>query len=266
MGKREEVFANLSDEPVDFADIAREGAAAVTQPEEGAAPEAPQDPSPETEPEPPEPKPEEKEENLPFHKHPKWIRERRENEELRKKLEEIESRLSSQQAPAQPSPEEVPEEYRHVFGDDFGAYKAFQEFSRRQAEAILTEREKAALDERERKERENREFVEWADAQFAELSDDAGTDLTRVGNAVREKLLDIVEEIGLYDQSGRPNFRAALELHRLREAGTASAEKGARQALAAATSSPRTARGTDAGGPMTPSRLRGKSIESYFKD
>lgn len=266
--KREEVFAQLSDEPVDFSDIAREGAKEMARPEEDAAAEQAPVPQLETEPKPevtPPKEPEPKEESLPFHRHPKWIRTTRENEELRKKLEEIEARLGQQPA-SQPKQEAVPEEYRHVFGEDYEAYKAFADFSRKQAESILSERERRAAEEKERTKKEEQEFMRWADERFAELSTEAGTDLTVAGNPLREKLLDAVEENDLYDRQGRPNLRAALAYVRMSDATSQSAEKAARQALAATASAPRTAGAAQKGGPMTPSRLRSRSIDDYFKD
>ena len=73
------------------------------------------------------------EDNLPFHKHPRWIAKQRETEELRAKLEELsplkdEFEQIKSQLPKQPEPDpEMPDWWKDAFGTDEASMKAFKQ-------------------------------------------------------------------------------------------------------------------------------------------
>lgn len=252
----------LTDEPAFTSDPEEieEEPAEEAQPEDGNA-EEPASESP--------PEQEEVDKPLPFHKHPKWIRANRENQELRSMLEETKGLLEqmAQQKKAN-EPVTVPEEYQNVFGDDVDAFQKMVLLARKEAqEAALKTIETRELSQREAQQKEQQEqakFLEWANQEFEELSSDAGVDLTKSDNPIRNKMLDLVEENNLYTADGNPNLRAALKLHKLLHSEDQDVVKKGRQSIAGNSSAPKTNASGVSKGPKTPSMLKKMSLDQFF--
>lgn len=277
MGKsKKEVLEALTDDPVFTEDESSaapiQAPAEEAQPAEGNGMEKPSVSPTEKDPAKPaaDPKaPEAKEEPLPFHKNARWLRMQRENEELNKAMREqseLLKQLVASQKPAEVP--KVPDKYKGVFGDDVPSYQQLVELAREEArlaaKADREEYEKSQKEAEAKRTQAETDFMEWANGKFAELSDEAGVDLTQPGNALREKILDIIEQNELYTPDGKPNLKAGLMLHKLQESQSAAEGKGKRQAIAGATSAPKSGQQGADKGPMTPKKLRGLSIENFF--
>lgn len=150
---------------------------------------------------------------VPFHKHPRWIRQQREIEDLRKQLE---TRQVVEPVVEKQEEKQVPKEFERLFGDDYEAYEAWKTLMDRQASEKA--REVLELKERERVERESQEkareakAIEMTENAFLELSEETGLDLTNAKNTERNQILDLCLKYELWDKDGLPNVRKANEL------------------------------------------------------
>ncbi len=150
---------------------------------------------------------------VPFHKHPRWIRQQREIEDLRKQLE---SQKVVEPVVEKQEDKQVPREFERLFGDDYEAYEAWKTLMDRQA----SEKAREVLEsrDRERSQRENQEkeretkAIEMTENAFLELSEETGLDLTDAKNSERNQILDICLKYELWDKDGLPNVRKANEL------------------------------------------------------
>ena len=149
---------------------------------------------------------------LPFHKHPRWIRMQQELTELRAEKESNEAKVIEK--PEEPA--SVPREFQSLFGEDVESYKAYQSMQRAEArkvaEEIITERTRAEEAKKQAEETAKQGAVSWAEDQFVELGDETGIDFTDPKSTARNQTLDIVLKYGLFDQEGRPKIREANEL------------------------------------------------------
>lgn len=164
----------------------------------------------------PEPKPEEPALNkeVPFHKHPRWIRQQRELAELKAQLEADKAAKPTQVS--QSTPVSVPREFEKLFGDDAEAYKQWQTMLESVSERKAREIVEKMAEEAEQEETQAAEFqkkaITWAEDQFVDLSDELGLDLSVKTNTIRNQILDIIAEYELYDANGLPKIKEANKL------------------------------------------------------
>lgn len=158
--------------------------------------------------------------DVPFHKHPRWMRLQQEQAQLRAANEALEAKLKEMNvSPAKAAQvlAETPSEFRPLFGDDAEAYTAWQNFLkakvREEAENILNERSQAEKAKQEKAEAEKQQFVAWAEDQLAELSDEMGVDLTDAESSERNQILNLIVENELLYADGRPNIKAAYKMY-----------------------------------------------------
>ena len=159
---------------------------------------------------------------VPFHKHPRWIRLQRELKEAREALakkSEVSAPQTVQQV-AQSDEEYAPAEFVKLFGDNPEAWKLFKRMkdSDRQQYLQLAEQRFESLmarqqEEQQRQEESRKQILSNLENELADMSDDAGVDLTNPRSTVRNQILNIVDEYGLFDGNGVPNLRAAYKLH-----------------------------------------------------
>lgn len=242
------------------------------QPVEGEGKEAPVDSPPQEAPKEEEPEEEEvKMESLPFHKHPRWLKTVRENEELKQKLDAINQNIASLvESKSQESGRavSVPQNYQSVFGDDAEAYAAFLNESIRSAEAaalkaVQTERQKEtqAATESQRKEQE---ILQKANEQFEEISEEAGVDLTNPNSKLRQRIIDVLEENDLFSESGMPNIKAAYKFVKALDANKSTEQKTERQKIAATTSSAGSTTASKSSDAYTTRELKTKRLEDFL--
>ncbi len=160
-----------------------------------------------------------KEKERPYHKNPKFLRLQAERdeaikarEEERKRHEEILERLDKYQpAPQAQQNVAVPENLKHIFGDDTEAYKAltshlvesYRNVTREEVLAIKKQDEERARIEKDKEAK----IIKEAEDALADLSERTGMDFTDSKSDSRNQLLSICEQYGIDD------FNKAYELY-----------------------------------------------------
>lgn len=202
----------------------------------------------------------------PFHKNPKFRRLQAEAEELRKYREDSEKRFEALQAeirgikPQDAAPQTVPENLRHIFGDDYAAYKALQDHLVENYRGVTREELKALTAQEEARQRAAEQaeakIIQNAESQLAELAEETGLSFDDMQSDARNKLLDICEQYGIND------FQKAYMLYeQLYPAGEADVE---RKKLAANTSSRGSSGSSSADKPLTKNSLKKIKFNSFF--
>lgn len=163
----------MSDVDKAFADVKVEG---DTDPfKDIPETETPSESQPEKEPE--TAKPEEgegtPEENVPFHKHPRWIERENELNELRerdearaKEIEELKSLKT------EPSSTNIPDWFVKLYGENEPAYKAWQEQNKSEREQIKTEILAEQEQKRVQAETDIKKWNKWVEDEVKGLQDE----------------------------------------------------------------------------------------------
>jgi hypothetical protein len=209
--------------------------------EEEATPED-SSPSNEEDDQPEESGEEDPEENLPFHKHPRWkeMQEERkqykeEREQLKKELESIKGRtqeIDQLKEQFNKQPDELPEFYKKLWGDDETAREAYKLYKQAEEEklASLKESVRQELEEEKRQEEaRQKEAQKMIDDQYKEL-EESGYKFNK------DELANIAIELDLYNpQTGVYNLLAANEILQARKSQSPLTEK--KKGLASKTTS-----------------------------
>lgn len=157
---------------------------------------------------------------IPFHKHPRWIKTQEELKELR----EIASRIAEQKAapkeePQAPKVTEVPKQYKRLFGEDVEAFLEWKQFqrdeSRQEAQALFEEMKAKEKQETSAAEEYQKKAAQFAEDEFLKLSDDTGIALTNRDNTERNQILDICFKKNIFTEKGFPNIALAYEFWKL---------------------------------------------------
>jgi len=184
-----------------------EGEPAFTEDEGKETPEAP---SAENKPEGEEP-PQEgdntpEDDNVPFHRHPRWKQLYAEKKELESKVNELTEKLDSglkevkQSIPQQTT---VPEWFREAFGDNAELYAKY----RKQNESEREEIKKEIREEMSKQSNEDRKWEDWVKTQLDTLKGD-GEDFDR------NELMKFASDYTVVGEDGNIDFRKALDLMR----------------------------------------------------
>lgn len=202
---------------------------------------------------------------LPFHKHPRWIRQQQENAELKASIEALKAERA--QAPVQAEQQvHVPEHLKTLFGEDTEAYKQWQtmldktaeERARAVFEKMQAEKESQSKAEQTR----NAQAVAHAEDKFIELSDELGIDFTSKSSTERNQVLDIVAKYNIYDEKGFPDITRANELRvALYPPKTDVVDEKKKIASRSASRSTGTQKQSDV---MTSSKLRKMSMQQFL--
>lgn len=189
------------------------------------------------------------EDNIPFHKHPRWLKREEEwNQKLEDTASSIRAEYEEKLRPLEQrfaSREEV--EVPSWFGGDESAYKAYMADQQK----IVEQAEERAINrikqETEQKDKSLKEANSWFEDSVSEIESDK--DLNPDGSKVdRNKLLKKAMDEELIDSKGRWNYKAAYKMlaadARMAAAPDPDALK-ARQRVAAATTSESTAETKD---------------------
>lgn len=206
----------------------------------------------------------------PFHKNPKFMRLQQEAEELRKYRDDSERRFAElqeqiarvQTAPQAQTNEKVPDNLKHIFGDDVEAYKAltgslvesYRGVTREELQNFVKQEETRAAQQQQA----TQKIIKDAEAALEGLSDETGIDFSTPDSDERNKLLDICEQYGIND------FQKAYALYgQLYPAGQANVE---RKRIAGNTSSKALSASASQSGdkPLTKASLRKIKFNSFF--
>lgn len=218
-----------------------------------------------------EPKKEDPKKDRPFHKNPKFLRLKEQAKQAKEQnslVETLKAEMAELRKQLIPSSEkkQVPDKFKHVFGEDAEAFDSFQSFA---AEIARTEYENARKAESEKtmlskkqEEEATQQFISSIETGLESLSDEVGEDLTENGNPTRNAILDVIEKYGVTDDNGMPDPRRAYELYKALSPKDTAKEQ--RKQVAGLTSDAR-AIATDTED-ITSKKLRGKSLMDYFNN
>lgn len=217
-----------------FANVAKEG---DTDPFAALEKETPSESQPEKEPKEAEPvvgdpsNTPNKEDNVPFHEHPRWKQREQELEELREQtvrqdqeISELKSRRS------EPSDTEVPEWFRELYGDNAVAWEKYNEHHASEREAIKQE----AVAEIERKAEaevaETQKWNSWVENEIGKLKGE-GKEFDR------NELINVMLTYRPTDPNNNFDFEAGYKIYEALKAKPATdpAKSHARKQLADST-------------------------------
>ncbi len=158
------------------------------------------------------------EEKLPFHKHPRWIKQQKENETLRQeieKLKSLETRFNEIEPNLKKEVPTAPQWWVDRYGNDEKSLQNYQEY----AETTKQERDRIKQEvvselqrEQEAKSQEATKANEYVESQIAEMQDE-GIEFDR--NELMKFMVDYQDEFGasgLLDDKGNYDFRKSLNL------------------------------------------------------
>ena len=223
MGKEEETGRPVADtSAVDklLAEIPSEGEATEAGLQDGPAASPAEKPKTEAAPEVVKEKAEEgnepkaTEDKLPFHRHPRWKALREDNkrkdaalEELRKTVEDMKTKTVKTQ-----ESQEIPQEFKELFGEDQGHWQKFQKLTTSQAEAIVNARFKQMEETQAKTQQESARWTQWVDEQMVALSEETGLSLEDEESSERNEILKIALEYSPTDKHGNIDLHKAYEL------------------------------------------------------
>lgn len=156
------------------------------------------------------------EEKTPFHKHPRWIAQRKENEalktqldELNKKFQDVEPLLKERKAAT------LPDWWKNSYGeteDSHKAYQNYQQATQAERDRIKSEIVQELQQAQEQETKVQQEADEYVKTQLAEMKDE-GIEFNE--NELMKFIVDFNEKYGpgsLLDSDGNYDFRKSLQL------------------------------------------------------
>ena len=153
------------------------------------------------------------EENLPFHKHPRWKQMYEENKTLKQTVEslnafktEVEPLVKTLQ-PQQP----IPEWFKNTYGDSPEIWKQYQTYDKVAREQIKSELLSEIKAEEDKKTQETQKWNDWVAESLTALEDE-GLKFNR--NELQKFMVDWQKEYGTLpiNAEGNIDFRKSLEL------------------------------------------------------
>lgn len=245
MSTLDEIFADVKKEGTPLEDVLTESVP-ESQPEEEPEVETEVDQSKAT-----------AEENIPFHKHPRWIERENELHSLKEREEEMARELAELKAFREESIQtreasEIPDWFVELYGENQVAWEKYSEHEERKTEELerrLLEKQEA---ERIKETQEVEKWDKWVDGELRKLEDEGIT-------FDRNKLISTMLEYRPTDAQNNFDFRAGLKIYQALEGKPDTAKSEARKQLAD------TATATSVKGEapkkdyMTPNDLRNRS-------
>lgn len=200
----------------------------------------------------------EPDENVPFHKHPRWIARQREiesmreeNENLRKSVddlkplkEEVEQLKGSRNSPTEFQNHSIPQWFVTLYGDNPEAWNLYQQNEVQriaQEEQRITQKVLSQLDQQQKKQQEEQEkYKKMFDQQFDNIGKEHSVDLSyqEGKNSLRNEFTDFVTKNPIYDQNGLLNLKVGWQYFKATRQPVETADKtklNARKQIAAQT-------------------------------
>ena len=145
------------------------------------------------------------EENIPFHRHPRWIEREQELNELKAKADEFE-RFKQELAEKRPSDTKVPEWFQELYGDNEVAYRKYEEHER----ARLEEMENRVLQKQEAQRQqalaESQKWDKWVEDQYSKLESEGK-------QFDKNELAKIMLEMKPTDENNNLDFQAGYKIY-----------------------------------------------------
>jgi hypothetical protein len=145
------------------------------------------------------------EDNLPFHKHPRFKNLIKENKELKTMLAEINQKLSPKENTETPSTDTIPNWFKSIYGDNQELYKEFSTYSNQQQQEIVAKAVETLREEMTKPQREAEQVQQWISEKLTELHDE-GEEFTD------DELINVMKEYTPFGENGQLDFRKGLKL------------------------------------------------------
>lgn len=131
-------------------------------------------------------------ENVPFHKHPRWQKLTQHNKELEATVNELMTFKQQMESQGQSIPSgTIPEWFKNAYGDNPEVWKLYSGYDKEMRDGMKAEILKEIKAEQEKQTQEVTKWNEWVENQFDELED---TGKTFDRNAFRKFILDYNQE------------------------------------------------------------------------
>lgn len=215
--------------------------------------------------------PEAEEENIPFHKHPRWIAQKRKDEEktqliskLTSEIDEIKQSLSQMTSKEQAvAVKSLPEEFVRLFGDQPEAWTDMDKLITSRAEAIVDSRFKAMSAQEQERQLAEQRANEYIENEFSTLAESTGQDFSN-GSSLRNAVMKIANEYRPANDTG-DNISLAKSYDLYMRLNPQGSDLGEKKRIASNASGIQTSgSGTELDGPITPSKLRKASLSNFF--
>lgn len=197
-----------------LADVKQEGENPFEDMEKETPSESPTEKEPEMDkPEEGDNTPEEKEENIPFHKHPRWIERERELNRLKEQEEEnarVIAELSAFKEEAakklEPTDTKIPDWFSELYGENDVAWKKYSEYE--EAKELEIERRVISRQEQARKqaEEQNQYWNRWVDDEISKLE-------ATGRNFDRNELIKTMLDYAPTDGNGNLDFEKGYKIY-----------------------------------------------------
>lgn len=183
----------------------------------------------------PEDKPEEEapaegdvpaEDNLPFHKHPRWIERENELNELKEREKEMSRELADLKTDRNSNVDTaVPDWFSELYGDNLTAWQKYSEHEQARTEEIKASILSQQQQEQENVQKEAEHWNKWVDSQIDELAD--------TGKRFdRNKLIKVMLEYSPTDAQNNLDFDKGYAIYEALEGKPDTAKSEARKQLA----------------------------------
>lgn len=190
------------------------------------------------------------EDNLPFHKHPRWIERENELQEIREREEAMVAELAELKAQKSTGDEEIPPWFSELYGDNQVAWNKYSEHEQARTEEIEA-RIIARQQEAQTKEvQEAEHWNKWVESQIDELAD-TGKKFDR------NKLIKVMLDYSPTDAQNNLDFDKGYAIYEALEGKPDTARSEARKQLADTTTV--TKGETPKKDYLTPAELRNRS-------
>lgn len=192
------------------------------------------------------------EDNVPFHKHPRWIERENELKELREREEATARELSElKELTSKKEPSDIPDWFKELYGDNEVAYRKYEEHERTRTEEIkakvIQEQEHAW----QQSVAETQKWNQWVENELGKLESEGK-------QFDRNKFINVMLTYRPTDENNNFDFKAGFKIYEVLEAKEVDPVKSqARKQLADTTTSSKGDKKVQ--DYQTPETLRGKS-------
>lgn len=204
-----------------------------------------------------EPVEEQSEDNLPFHKHPRWKELHEDNKLLKETVNQLNERLSTFNTVPEPT-EEAPQWFVNAYGDDPDLYKQYKQAEEQRIADLKQQVIEEIRQEQTSQATQISEYEQKIESDIQALKD-KGYDFDE--NAVKKIVLDNE----LFDIEGNLNFKAGYEIYKSQRGSKNNLKQEAKKQIASKTSPS----GGSAEAPQkeyrTAEDVRGKNWRSLFR-
>lgn len=199
---------------------------------------------------------------VPWHKHPRWIRMQNELKEARETLAKTTQKPAEEPKKSEET-KEVPKQFQKLFGEDYEAYEAWKTFQEQQAVAIYKAQKEQEAAEMKKVKSAEEQAAKFAEDAFLELAEETGIDFHDRSNTERNQVLDICVKYDLFLPNGMPNVKKANELRAALYPPKADVVTEEKKKVATKTNA-KTNAASDESKVFTSSKLKKMNISQFF--